>query len=94
MARTIKSFALALTTLISSATALLLPSPHAGNSLYSYVGCYQETTDVPNTNGERALNDGDVWVSPDYMTVPSCLDFCGGQSLGIVYKYAGLEYSR
>lgn len=69
------------------------PVAYTDSTQYSYQGCYRETTDIPNTNGARALDDGKSWVGPDTMTVPKCLDYCGGGS-GDVYDFAGLEYSR
>ncbi|KUI66306.1 Xylosyltransferase oxt [Cytospora mali] len=102
MARTVTSIpltinlaltALILLTSIPTSPAQQQPTVYNNSMPYSYIGCYHETTDLPNTNGARALNDGKVWVGPEYMTVPMCLDFCGGGS-GEVYNYAGLEYSR
>ncbi|ROW11261.1 hypothetical protein VMCG_01283 [Cytospora schulzeri] len=80
-------------TTIPTATAQQQPTIYTNSYPYSYLGCYNETTDLPNTNGARALSDGKVWVGSGYMTAPMCLDFCGGGS-GQVYKFAGLEYSR
>ncbi|KAK7745078.1 hypothetical protein SLS53_003313 [Cytospora paraplurivora] len=68
------------------------PVAYTDSSQYSYQGCYRETTDIPNTNGARALDDGKSWVEPEFMTVPKCLGYCGGGS-GEVYNFAGLEYS-
>ncbi|KUI62508.1 WSC domain-containing protein 2 [Cytospora mali] len=102
MARTVTSIpltcnlaltALILLTSIPTSPAQQQPTVYTNSLPYSYIGCYHETTDLPNTNGARALNDGKVWVGPEYMTVPMCLGFCGGGS-GDVYNYAGLEYSR
>ncbi|KAL8304189.1 hypothetical protein RB597_004539 [Gaeumannomyces tritici] len=65
-------------------------SPPAG-SKFKYSGCYNETTDLPGTARERAL-DGSHRVSPGSMTVQACIDFCDGGEKP--YKYAGLEFSR
>ncbi|KAL8370823.1 hypothetical protein RB595_000933 [Gaeumannomyces hyphopodioides] len=65
-------------------------SPPAG-SKFKYSGCFNETTDLPGTARERAL-DGSHRVSPGSMTVQACIDFCDGGDKP--YKYAGLEFSR
>lgn len=59
---------------------------------YSYHGCYNETTEIPNSDGSRALSGGITEVREDEMTVPLCLDLCseGNQE----YVYAGLQWSR
>lgn len=67
---------------------------------YAYHGCYNETTDLPDTTGVRALAGGANLVKPGGMTVETCLDFCktgagdasGGKSGR--FKFAGLEYAR
>ncbi|KLU87640.1 hypothetical protein MAPG_06635, partial [Magnaporthiopsis poae ATCC 64411] len=66
-------------------------TPPAG-SKFRYSGCYNETTDLPGTARERAL-DGSHRVAPGSMTVQACIDFCGGGA-DKPYKYAGLEFSR
>ncbi|KAK3984154.1 hypothetical protein QBC44DRAFT_253537, partial [Cladorrhinum sp. PSN332] len=63
-------------------------------SRYSYLGCYNETTNLPNTSGERALYGGINLVAPDVLTVEKCWDFCATNNTAIEYKYAGLEYAR
>jgi len=63
------------------------------STTYAYLGCYNETNDLPNSARKRALPDGINDVRPDTMTVPECLKFCAS-STNITYKYAGLEYSR
>lgn len=63
---------------------------------YVYQGCY---LDIAGTNGTapgaRSLQ-GDTTdeVLPGDMTVPKCLEYCGGGGSGMAYNYAGLEYSR
>lgn len=61
-------------------------------SRYVYYGCYNETTQVHDTSGARALDGGTHLVRKGYMTVPMCLEFCS--SNGTQYTYAGLEWSR
>ncbi|ROW01543.1 hypothetical protein VSDG_02119 [Cytospora chrysosperma] len=78
---------------IPTATAQQQPTIYTDSFPYSYLGCLNETTDIPNTNGARALADGKVWAGTGYMTVPMCLGFCGGGP-GQVYRFVGLEYSR
>ncbi|KAK4188387.1 WSC domain-containing protein [Podospora australis] len=60
---------------------------------YNYHGCYNETTEIPGTVGNRALSDGIMLESPDAMTVEKCWDYCKTNT-STAYKYAGLEYSR
>jgi hypothetical protein len=60
-----------------------------GNGKYVYNGCYNETTLINGTGGQRALAGG-MMESVDTMTVDTCLNYC---STG-PYKYAGLEYAR
>jgi hypothetical protein len=63
-------------------------------------GCYNETTDLPNTTGVRALSGGTNLVAAGNMTVEMCWAFCrtgagdasGGKSGS--FKFAGLEYAR
>ncbi|KAL2127249.1 hypothetical protein VTI74DRAFT_11048 [Chaetomium olivicolor] len=77
--------------------ALTIFTPRSG---YTYQGCYNETTGLPNTTGARALGGGTNLVRPGNMTVEMCLDFCktgaGDASGGKTgsFKYAGLEYAR
>ncbi|KAI1266809.1 WSC domain-containing protein [Xylariaceae sp. FL1019] len=62
---------------------------------YAYIGCYNETTTLPNTNGLRALSGGITEALPDTMTVSRCLDFCQhNDTTHGAYQLAGLEYSR
>jgi hypothetical protein len=62
------------------------------SSNYVYYGCYNETTQVSDTSGARALDGGTHLVRKGNMTVPLCLEFCS--SNGTQYTYAGLEWSR
>jgi hypothetical protein len=68
------------------------PSIYRGPSQYKYHGCYNETTQTPDSAEERALTGGSHLVKADKMTVPLCLEFCA--SNGTQYRYAGLEWSR
>lgn len=61
---------------------------------YRYLGCYNETTSLANTSGERALYGGINWVDADAMTVEKCWKFCARSDAQVEYKYAGLEYAR
>ncbi|KAI1329610.1 WSC domain-containing protein [Xylariaceae sp. FL0255] len=62
---------------------------------YVYIGCWNETTDLPDTNGLRALSGGINEVLPGSMTVSVCADFCAHNDTSHgPYKLAGLEYSR
>lgn len=63
-----------------------------GSNGYTYLGCYEETIALSNTSHLRALQGGKNQVAAGNMTVPMCLDFCGGGE--VKYEYAGLEYSR
>lgn len=69
------------------------PTIYNSSTAYLYAGCYTETNNLPSTSGARALDGGAVQVGTGNMTVNMCLEFCGGGS-GVMYKYAGLEYSR
>ncbi|KAK4226138.1 WSC domain-containing protein [Podospora fimiseda] len=69
---------------------------------YSYLGCYNETTSLEGTTGERALYGGinlveaaDVGAQGQGkgMTVEKCWEFCAKNGT-YEYKYAGLEYAR
>lgn len=59
-----------------------------GSAKYTYLGCYNETTDIAGSDRSRALAGGTNQVRRGEMTVPLCLNFCGE------YRYAGLEWSR
>lgn len=59
---------------------------------YSYHGCYNETTEIPDSNGARALSGGIAEVREDEMTVPLCLEICSGEEQE--YVYAGLQWAR
>ncbi|KAK0733413.1 WSC domain-containing protein [Lasiosphaeria miniovina] len=76
-------------TTTSTATASIYTSPSNG---FSYIGCYNETTDLAGTAGNRALYGGTNEVLPGNMTVQTCQAFC--RASGSVYKFAGLEYAR
>ncbi|KAI9645536.1 hypothetical protein NHQ30_006278 [Ciborinia camelliae] len=52
----------------STATAAIVPS----SSSYTYLGCYNETSNTNSTGGLRALHGG-VTEALDVMTVPLCL---------------------
>lgn len=75
----------------------IVNNPSSG---WVYHGCYNETTDLPDTTGVRALANGANRVSPGEMTVQMCWDFCStgaGDSKGGTsarFKFAGLEYAR
>ncbi|KAJ8070738.1 hypothetical protein OCU04_001108 [Sclerotinia nivalis] len=82
------TFAQSLTTSATStstATAAIVPSA----SSYTYIGCYNETSNTNSTGGLRALNGG-VTEALDVMTVPLCMAFCKSNG----YAYAGIEYTR
>lgn len=76
---------------------IITPPPSAG---YTYHGCYNETTGLPDTAGARALAGGTNLVRAGEMTVEMCWDFCrsgagdasGGK--GGRFLYAGVEYAR
>lgn len=81
----------------NDAPSIFYPPSSSG---YVYYGCYNETTELPDTVGVRALHDGTNLVQPDSMTVEMCLDFCrtgagdaNGGKTGR-FQFAGLEYSR
>ncbi|RMY39179.1 hypothetical protein D0865_12898 [Hortaea werneckii] len=74
------------TTAAPSVTAL--PSAHG----YTYAGCWNETVNVPNSGGERALSD--MASANNTMTVSSCLEFCSRGDNGTTMNYAGIEYGR
>ncbi|TDZ17789.1 putative fungistatic metabolite [Colletotrichum orbiculare MAFF 240422] len=69
------------------------PQIYTDSSKYKYQGCYNETTNLPGTAGDRALSDGANQVLMGNMTVPLCLSFCS-KGTDKEYKYAGIEYSR
>lgn len=81
-------YLLALLSLLSFSAAD--PAIHPGLSDYTYKGCYNETANLPDTPGTRALLPGTSRVSPDEMSPETCLAFCASGS----HTYAGLEYSR
>ncbi|OLN88608.1 WSC domain-containing protein-like protein 2 [Colletotrichum chlorophyti] len=64
-----------------------------GSDKYTYLGCYNETTTLPNTARVRALDGGANKVFEGTMTATMCLSFCS-TGADKEYKYAGLEYSR
>ncbi|WZH39820.1 WSC domain-containing protein [Fusarium acuminatum] len=68
------------------------PSIYRASGQYRYHGCYNETTQTPDSAEERALTGGSHLVEAGKMTVPLCLEFCA--SNGTQYQYAGLEWSR
>ncbi|KAK4459217.1 WSC-domain-containing protein [Cladorrhinum samala] len=72
------------------------PGKSTAPAAYRYLGCYNETTSLANTTGERALYGGINLVGSDEdgMTVEKCWQFCAKSNEKIEYKYAGLEYSR
>lgn len=57
---------------------------------HAYRGCYNETANLPDTTGDRALSPGTSLMAPGKMTVELCLDFCASDN----QRYAGVEYSR
>lgn len=59
---------------------------------YEYAGCWNETTELPDTTRRRALDGGAQEVREGTMTPALCLGFCSSD--GKAYTYAGLEYSR
>ncbi|TKA83721.1 hypothetical protein B0A55_00271 [Friedmanniomyces simplex] len=75
------------TTAAPSATAL------ATAKGYTYVGCWNETVGVANSNGARALSGG-MTSANNTMTVSSCLEYCSQGYNGATMQYAGLEYGR
>src|SRR5262245_33698611 len=66
------------------------PEIYNNSDRYKYAGCYAETTDIPDSAGERALAGGKNKLFPGNMTVPMCFSFCGTGP----YKFVGLEYAR
>lgn len=68
-------------------------SIYNASTAYHYVGCYNETTELPGTAQRRALDGGIMESLPGNMTVPMCLDFCA-RNATTEYRFAGLEYSR
>lgn len=84
---------LVLAALFPSAALAQRPEPTIYDSSatnYVYAGCYNETTGISGTSGDRALDGGIHMIGTGNMTVPMCLDYCDGGS----YAYAGIEYSR
>ncbi|KAK1036991.1 hypothetical protein LTS16_013256 [Friedmanniomyces endolithicus] len=81
-------------------TSIILPTTAAPTATalatakgYSYVGCWNETVGVPNSNGARALSGG-MSSANNTMTVSSCLAYCAQGYNGATMQYAGLEYGR
>ncbi|RDW78056.1 hypothetical protein BP5796_05908 [Coleophoma crateriformis] len=74
------------TTSAASTTTSTAATIYPGNSKYTYLGCYNETTTLNNTAMTRALQG--TSESNDTMTVEVCLAFCAGST------YAGLEYTK
>ncbi|MCJ1386208.1 hypothetical protein MMC17_009334 [Xylographa soralifera] len=79
-----------------SASGTPLPAPtSAGPSatvvpstaLYTYAGCYNETTGDDAAGNVRALAGGNMTATSS-MTVSYCLSYCGGSA------FAGIEYGR
>ncbi|UKZ53745.1 hypothetical protein TrVGV298_007544 [Trichoderma virens] len=80
---------------------LFIPLAYAANATvsvyddskkYKYFGCYNETTQIPDSAETRALGGGIDESLPGQMTVPICLAFCGNGATQ--YRFAGLEWSR
>jgi hypothetical protein len=75
----------------------IVSSPSSG---YTYHGCYNETTGLPDTAGVRALGGGTNLVRAGNMTVEMCWEFCrtgaGDSSGGKTgrFSFAGVEYAR
>lgn len=79
--------AIALLLLAQAQAQTLSDLNDAAAAPYAYYGCYNETTQLNNTDGTRALTGGSQ-QSSQTMTVRSCLDFCKKT------QYAGLEYGQ
>lgn len=77
------------TSAAASASASVVATAAAGSDGYSYMGCYNETTEIAGTSGARALSGGKMETGND-TTVAACLQYCGDSN----YQYAGLEYSK
>jgi hypothetical protein len=73
----------------AAASSSVVATAAAGSNGYSYMGCYNETTDIEGTSGARALANGKMDTGND-TTVASCLQYCGDSN----YQFAGLEYSK
>ncbi|CAD0107963.1 unnamed protein product [Aureobasidium uvarum] len=73
----------------ASASTSVAAVAATGSNGYSYAGCYNETTGIAGTNGDRALSGGKMETG-DTTTVAVCLQYCGDSN----YQYAGLEYSK
>lgn len=67
-------------------------SVYQPDNTFSYQGCYNETTEIPNSSGTRALSGGITEVREDEMTVPLCLDICSEEDEE--YVFAGLQWAR
>ncbi|KAH8675720.1 hypothetical protein BX600DRAFT_432279 [Xylariales sp. PMI_506] len=79
----------------SSSSSSAVPSIYDSSTTYRYVGCWNETTGLPHTAGNRALSGGVSESLAGAMTVPLCLDLCANnRSSSRPYSYAGLEYAR
>ncbi|KAK3394672.1 WSC domain-containing protein [Podospora didyma] len=77
----------------ATATETAAPTIYTATSGgFKYLGCYNETTGIAGTVGNRALYGGSNQVLPGEMTVQKCQDFCKKSDSN--YKYAGLEYAR
>jgi len=79
----------------------LAAKAHGSNSTLSnvdlspsieYYGCFNETTEIPNSDGSRALEGGKNQVREGEMTVQACLDFC--TNYGEPFTYSGLQWGR
>ncbi|KAK4033135.1 putative fungistatic metabolite [Parachaetomium inaequale] len=81
----------------STSPLTIVTAPSSG---YTYHGCYNETTGLPDTAGMRALGGGTNLVRAGNMTVEMCWEFCrsgaGDASGGKTGKFlfAGVEYAR
>ncbi|KAF7912961.1 uncharacterized protein EAF01_001982 [Botrytis porri] len=73
----------------STSTSSIIPAIIPSASSYTYLGCYNETSNTNTTGGLRSLNGG-VTEALDVMTVPLCMAFCKSNG----YAYAGIEYTR
>ncbi|MCJ1395049.1 hypothetical protein MMC18_007930 [Xylographa bjoerkii] len=67
----------------AASSATVVPS----TALYTYIGCYNETTGDDAAGNVRALAGGNMTATSS-MTVNYCLSYCGSSA------YAGIEYGR
>jgi hypothetical protein len=81
------------------ATLSIAPCVHAAglsiyddSKTYAYQGCYNETTNLEDSSGRRALDGGITDVREGEMTVELCLDICGNGD--VEYRFAGLQWAR